>query len=335
MKIGNRDTKKRVFIIAEIGNNHEGNIENALSLVDAAADSGADAIKFQMINPEELVSFDQNTRMEQLRKFSLTKNEFRIINERAKEKQVLFMATPFYVKAVSFLNDFVPAFKIASSDIDFFPLIKSIAKTGKPIIISCGIASKKDMKNIIQLIEDVWKNNGKSSEYAFLNCISKYPTMPQEAKLNRLKKIKKLSNTVGYSDHTIGIEACLASVTLGAEIIEKHFTLDNNFSSFQDHKLSANPVDFKKMVERIRNLEILLSGKSSFGVSQKISSQIRRVAATSKDLKSGQKIIADHLMWVRPGKNNGISISAENTLKGKVLRKDYKKGEILLSQDLK
>ena len=156
-----------------------------------AADSGADAVKFQMINPEKLVSFDQKKRIKQLKKFNLTKEEFKLINKRSSEKGVLFMATPFHLEAVPFLNKLVPAFKVASSDIDFFPLLKKIALTGKPVILSCGIASKKDIINAKRLLDNIWKqNNIYPPDKAILHCISKYPTPPHEAKIRNIKKLK-------------------------------------------------------------------------------------------------------------------------------------------------
>ncbi len=335
MKIRNWHTNDKTLIIAEIGNNHEGNLETAIEMVDAAADSGADVVKFQMIEPQKLVSRDQIERINQLKKFSLSKEDFTKIAKRSNEKGVIFMATPFYLEAVHFLNDLVPAFKLASSDIDFYPLIRAIAVTKKPVLISCGTATKNDILKARDILEDIWKGIDADPGYAFLHCVSNYPTDLGDANLKRILRLKKLFPIVGYSDHTLGIDSCIVAVSLGAKIIEKHFTLDKTRSTFHDHQLSADPDDFQEMVTRIRAVETIISDGPSLDELDFDYSSIRRVAAASRDLICGEKIESKDLLWLRPGENKGISLSNEGDIIGKVLIKDVRVGEIIKLEDIK
>ena len=152
LKIGNFDTDKKVLIIAEIGNNHEGDFELAKEMIDAAAEAGADAVKFQTITPNRLVSITEQERIRQLQRFSFDRDQFATLKERADEKKVYFLSTPFDLEAVDWLNPLVPAFKIASGDNDFWPLLEKIASTGKPVILSLGLGKVKEATQIASFL---------------------------------------------------------------------------------------------------------------------------------------------------------------------------------------
>ena len=176
MIINSTNTNEKVLIIAEIGNNHEGNFTLAEEMIGLAAEAGSDAVKFQTIIPERLVSVQQTERIKQLKQFQLSYDQFSKLAEVAKNEGVIFLSTPFDIDSALFLNDIVPAFKIASGDNDFFPLIEVIAKTGKPIIMSTGLMNLDEVKKSGLFIKNIWQENQIKQELALLHCVSSYPT---------------------------------------------------------------------------------------------------------------------------------------------------------------
>ena len=330
MQIQKFNTKEKVFIIAEIGNNHEGSFSLAEEMVGMAAESGADAVKFQTIIPEKLVSIQQSERILQLQKFQLSYDEYMKLSKVASKEGVIFLSTPFDIQSAIFLNDLVPAFKIASGDNDFYPLIEFLAETGKPIIMSTGLMQLHEIEKSVLLIKNIWQKNHNTEELALLHCVSSYPTPPENANLLAINELKKISDIVGYSDHTSGIEAAILSVALGARIIEKHFTIDNNYSDFHDHQLSSNPTEFKKLVNQVRATEKMLgNGKKSLSdLEFKAEKSIRRSIVASQNLPVGHKILMEDLDWVRPG--DGIRPGNEKNIIGKRLNQDIQKGERIL-----
>ena len=205
MKIENCDTEKEALVIAEIGNNHEGSYALAEEMIGLAAQAGAGAVKFQTIIPERLVSSEQKERIEQLKRFQLTYNEFEKLSKVARDENVIFLSTPFDLESASFLESLVPAYKIASGDNNFFPMIDVIAHTGKPIIVSTGLLDLIEVQKTIEFVKDIWKQNAISQEMAVMHCVTAYPTIPEEANLLAIRELQNLNVTAGYSDHTIGI----------------------------------------------------------------------------------------------------------------------------------
>ena len=327
MTINNFSTKEKVLIIAEIGNNHEGSYTLAEEKIGLAAEAGADAVKFQTIIPEKLVSVQEKERIQQLKKFQLSYDEFTKLSKMAKKEGVIFLSTPFDLDSAIFLNDIVPAYKIASGDNDFFPLIEVIAKTGKPIIMSTGLANIDEVKQSVKFIKNIWDDQNIDQELALLHCVSSYPTPLENANLLAIRELENIAGIVGYSDHTLGIDAAILSVALGARIIEKHFTIDNNYSDFHDHKLSANPEDFKEMVEKIRLAEKTLGSGIKKPSPEELENRIkiRRSIVAKHDFPTGHKISIDDLDWVRPG--DGIRPGEENKVIGKTMKRAFIAGE--------
>ena len=320
MKIGKINLDKKVMIIAEIGNNHEGNFQLAKNLIKSAAESGADAVKFQTFLTDEYISYHlDKERFKKIKKFELSYNSFKKLKDYASSKNLIFLSTPFDIKSAKFLKKIVPAFKISSGDINFFPMIEYIAKTKKPIILSSGISNIRHIQNTLKFI----RNFRDINNVILLHCVSSYPTPTNQANLNKIRELMKISRYVGYSDHTLGIEASAAAVAIGARIVEKHFTLDNDFSNFRDHKISSNPSEFKKMVKLIRHNEELISNSNLKNIQN--SKLIQRSIICNKDLDAGTKITKNHLAWVRPG--TGINPGNENMILGKILNTNIKKGE--------
>jgi len=335
MKIGNYDTDEKVLIIAEIGNNHEGSYALAEEMIGLAAEAEVDAVKFQTIVPERLVTSRQTERIARFKRFQLTYQEFEKLADVAANEKVLFLSTPFDIDSAQFLNDLVPAFKIASGDNNFFPLMEVIAQTGKPTILSTGFMDIADVKKSVDFIRNIWNKNNFDQELALLHCVSTYPTPPEQANLLAIKELQNIVQTVGYSDHTLGIEAAVLSVALGARIIEKHFTIDKNYSDFLDHKLSANPQEMKELVETVRAASEYLRSDSKIlqeGEKKAIESTRRSIVAMN-DLSAGTKISMDDLDWVRPG--GGLSPGEEEKIVGKSLLKDKKRGDLITLADIK
>jgi len=335
LKIANYDTEKKVFIIAEIGNNHEGSYTLAEEMIGKAAEAGACAVKFQTIVPEKLVSISQKDRIEQLKRFQLTYDEFERLNKVAKHENILFLSTPFDIESVHFLNSIVPAFKIASGDNNFLPLIEVIAQTGKPIIMSAGLIDLLEVRKTIDFILNIWNENAIDQDIAILHCVTSYPTALEEANLSAIKELQSLNVTIGYSDHTIGTEAAVLSVALGARIVEKHFTIDKNYSDFRDHQLSADPNEFSQLVERVEIASKLLGqSRKTVQESEKlVMEKIRRSIVARKDLDENTVLTLDDISWVRPG--GGLAPGNEEMVLGKRLKVKVAAGELITLDNLK
>ena len=333
MIIESFDTDKKVLIIAEIGNNHEGSYTLAEEMIGRAAEAGADAVKFQAIVPEKLVSVKERDRIRQLEKFRLSRVEFEKLSQVAKKNDVLFLVTPFDIESVHFLDPLVPAFKIASGDNNFFPLIEVLAETGKPLIFSSGLANLKEMKRTKDFVEQKWRLRGIKQSLAILHCIVSYPTAPEDANLLAIRALQKLKVTVGYSDHTQGIDAAVLSVALGARVIEKHFTISKNHSSFRDHQLSADPPEMASLVRRVREASQLLGEgvKQLRDCEKENQTKVRRSIVARHPLKKGKVISLEDIDWVRPG--TGLEPGREKEIIGKRLKRSLEKGETILIPD--
>ena len=335
MKIGNFDTDQKVLIIAEIGNNHEGNFSLAEKMIGLAADAGVGAVKFQTIVPHKLVSSTETERIQQLKKFQLTNDEYRKLADIANEKKLLFLSTPFDIESVKFLNDIVPAFKVSSGDNNFFPLLRTICSTGKPIIMSSGLCGFEEIVTSVKYVKSCWKEFNISSELAVLHCVSNYPVQPECANLLSIKCLKdNLNCTIGYSDHTLGIEAAQFAVTLGAKIIEKHFTINKKLSDFRDHQLSADPEEMYLLVQKVEEVQKFLGNydiKKS-AKDQEMISAVRRSIAANKDLNAGEILEFEDLTWLRPG--TGLIVGNEKLLIGKKLKHRIKAGEFITLIDV-
>ena len=254
IEIGSRKINdyEPTFIVAEIGINHNGDIENAKELILSAKKAGADAVKFQTYITEKRIS-EKNPVYNILKKCELSEENTMELLNFSKSNGIIFFSTPFDKESVDLLKDInIPLLKIASFDLLNKQLLRSVAKTGIPIIISRGASKIEEIDQALEIFDN------HNSEYAILHCISSYPVKEEDANLNIIKSLKNRYNCpIGYSDHTLGIEIAYLSVVAGACIVEKHFTLDNKQEG-PDHKLSANPEMFKELVNKIRRIELIL-----------------------------------------------------------------------------
>lgn len=317
------------FIIAEAGSNHNGNIECAKQLIDAAVESGADAVKFQLFKAENLYSkytpefsYLKGQPVYDLIKNIETPREW--IEELAHYcRSIQFLATPFDCEAVDLLDMYVPAFKIASFEIVDLELIKYAAEKGKPMIISTGMANLGEIEDALHTIKAV-----SSADIALLHCSSLYPAPVEAVNLKAMKTMQHAFNVpVGFSDHTMGIHIPLAAVAMGASIIEKHFTLDRNLPG-PDHSFAIEPDELKDMVQCIREIEAAqgsgIKEKSELE-GEEMYVKARRSIHAKVDIKKGTTIKKDVLTVKRPG--YGIEPKFIDIVVGRKAKEDIKEDE--------
>ena len=327
-----------VFIIAEAGVNHNGSLEFAKKLVDAAVEAGADAVKFQTFKAENLVSKEakkaeyqvKNTgnnesQYDMLKKLELGFDEFIELKRYCDEKGIMFLSTPFDFESIEFLDKLgLEIFKIPSGEITNYPYLREIAKLKKRVILSTGMANLCEIEQAVDVIEKYGTNR---ENIIILHANTEYPTPMEDVNLKAMLTIKEAFKVnVGYSDHTLGIEVPVAAVAMGAVVIEKHFTLDKNMEG-PDHKASLEPDELKAMVKAIRNIETALGNgikKPSKSESKNIEIA-RKVVVAKKDIKKGEKFSEDNLTVKRAGK--GISPMRWEEIIGRSADKDYKKDE--------
>jgi N-acetylneuraminate synthase/N,N'-diacetyllegionaminate synthase len=334
MKIGEVDILKDVLVIAEIGNNHEGDFGRAREMIHAAAEACAQAVKFQTILPDRLVSATQPARIEQLGRFAFSRDQFVELAETARQVGVMFLSTPFSTEVVPWLNELVPVFKIASGDNNFETLLIAVGETGKPILLSTGMAGMEEIDKACKVIESARRTGGSSSEVVLLHCVSAYPTPPEQANLAAITTIaRETGRLVGYSDHTLGIDAAVLSVALGARIIEKHFTLSKTQSEFRDHALSADPIELAELVRRVRLAQVLLgSGEKIPQAAEKLTAAAARRSIVARTaLPIGHLVQNEDIDWLRPG--GGLAPGQESMVLGRHLVRAVACGEMIM-QDM-
>lgn len=323
------------FIIAEMSGNHNGNLERALEIVDKAAETGVDAIKLQTYTADT-ITLDCDSEYFKTQKGSLWEGRtlydlysdaytpwewHEAIFNRAKERGLICFSTPFDFSAVDFLETLdVPAYKIASYEINDLPLIEKVAMTQKPVIISTGIANYDEIVEAVNTCREVGNNN-----VILLKCTSAYPSPYEDMNIRTINKMEKDMDCIcGLSDHSMGTEVDVAAVALGARVIEKHMTLKRSDGGV-DAQFSMEPEEMRLMVEQIRNIEKAL-GKETYELTlkQQEGRKYGRSLFVSKDIKAGDVLNADNTKSVRP--SAGLSPKYYYEVLGKRVTKDVKKG---------
>mgnify|MGYP003949342747 CR=1 FL=1 len=325
MKIKNFNTKKKILIVGEIGNNHEGSFKNAIKLINMAARAGVDAVKFQTFKTEKFISKLDKKNFKKFKKFEFSFDQFKKLKSFANKKKLLFISTPLDLDSAEFLIHNSDAIKVASSDNNFSLLHKKILETKKPMIISTGFLDSKETNKLIKDLLKIRKSN-----IAVLHCVACYPTDEKDVNMLSIKNIKDNHKVqFGYSDHTIGVEACLCAVSLGARVIEKHITLNKNFSNFRDHQLSADFEELKKLVYQIRKIENILGSqvKHLQKGEKKIIHVVRRKPFASKKILKNDKITEKNLNFLRSSKYN--KITDINKTINKRSKKSFEVGQIV------
>ena len=332
-RIGNRvlSDKTPVFVIAEAGVNHNGNLKLAKKLVAEAKRAGADCIKFQTFQAEELVTLSapkadyqlqttdpSESQFAMLKKLELPKMAYEELMKECSKENILFLSTPYSFKDVDFLDELgVPGFKIASGQLTEYSFLAHVAKKKKPIFISTGMCTLEDIRGAVKTFRDEAHNN-----FVLLQCTTNYPSHMEDAHLRVIPALKlAFQINVGYSDHTVGDTAILGAVALGACVIEKHFTLDRRTPG-PDHSSSMEPREFAELVKKIRNLEKALgqSGKTLTPMEAKNALGMKRSITSTQLIKRGTTIQLDMLTFKRPA--TGLHPNLLNKVIGKRAAKD-------------
>ena len=330
----------RTFIIAEAGVNHNGSMDIAKKLIDIAKEIGADAVKFQTFKAERLVcksarkaEYQKNTtdadesQFDMIKRLELNEDAHRELICYCKNKNIIFLSTPFDLESIDLLNKLgLEIFKIPSGEITNLPYIRKIGRLKKKVILSTGMADLEEIGNAINVLTEY---GTRKDDITVLHCNTEYPTPFEDVNLLAMLTIREVFKVkVGYSDHTLGIEVPLAAVALGASIIEKHFTLDKNMEG-PDHKASLEPYELEKIVKNIRNIE------KSFGNGVKKPSQseiknksiIRRSIIAARDIKRGEIFTGGNITVKRPGV--GLSPMKWDEILGQKAKRDFEEDELI------
>lgn len=335
------------IIIAEAGVNHNGDFDLAIKLIDVAADSGADYVKFQSFKADKLVTKSapkakyqkinindsDDSQYLMLKNLEMPEKWHHDLKEYSKSRRIKFLSTGFDEESVNFLDILgMDLFKIPSGEITNKPFLQHIARIGKDIVLSTGMANLKEIKAALDVL---YLEGIKKSQVTVLHCNTEYPTPMEDVNLLAMKQMAKdLKVKVGYSDHTLGIEVPIAAVALGARVIEKHFTLNRNLPG-PDHAASLEPEELKSMVKSIRNIEKAISGN---GIKEASKSELKNIDVARKsihlkrNLDKNSVIKEEDLIALRPG--DGISPMEIDNVIGKRINKDLASGHLLNFNDL-
>jgi N-acetylneuraminate synthase len=337
MKIGQHTVgESRCLIIAEAGVNHNGDINIAKRLIKEAASAGVDAIKFQVFNPDEIVTKSAGlagyqksktdsslSQRQMLNRLTLSLDEFRIIRDETEKHGLTFLATPFDIDSAIFLSELsVPILKIASGEITNLPFLQEVAALGLPVILSTGASNLDEVSVAVNILKDA------GLEFSLLHCVSAYPAPAHQVNLRAMETLRNTFGVpVGYSDHTLGIGVGIAAAALGASIIEKHFTLDRTMIG-PDHIASLEPVELCEFVKGIRVAELALGSyeKCRQPCEEDVVAAARRSLVVAYDLKRGHIIKCEDIVIQRPG--TGISPACVSDILGKKLCSDTHEGTL-------
>ena len=329
-----------VFIIAEAGVNHNGSIQIAKKLIDVAVEAGADAVKFQTFKAKNFVSRLAPKAKYQIKTTSKGESQFEMIQRLelnadahkeligyCKRKNIMFLSSPFDLESINLLDKAgLEIFKIPSGEITNLPYLRKIGSFRKKIIMSTGMANLIEIKNALDILV---KSGTPKKNITLLHCNTEYPTPMKDVNLRAMLALKrKFKVNIGYSDHTLGIEVAIAAASLGANVIEKHFTLDRNMDG-PDHKASLEPIELKSMVRAIRNIEkamgdgIKKTSQSEF----KNKKAVRKSLIAAEDIKEGDVFTNENLTAKRPG--FGISPMKWDAIIGNKAKRDFNKDELI------
>ena len=328
----------RVCIIAEAGVNHNGSLEVAKKMAYVAKEAGADIVKFQTFNATDLVTSEakmapyqignmgiESSQFHMLKELMLSRQEFIELKKYCEEIGIDFLSTPFDIGSIEFLEEIgCKKWKIPSGEITNYPYLLKIAKTGKPIIMSTGMCYLKDVTAALKVLRE-----NMAGDVTLLHCTTDYPTQYDEVNLRAMLTMKNQTGLdVGYSDHTLGTEVAIAAVSLGATVIEKHFTLSRSMQG-PDHKASLEPDEFKMLVKQIRNIERALGQDTKeVMVSERENLLIARKSIVAKrNIIMGETFSEFNLTTKRPG--TGISPMRWLDIIGKKASRNYKKDELI------
>jgi len=329
---------KPCFIVAEAGVNHNGSFELARELVDVAAGAGCDAIKFQTFKTERVCSplapkanyqlqttEAEESQLEMIRRLELPFDAFRELHRYCRDRDVIFLSTPFDYESADFLDElFVPAFKIPSGELTNLPFLEFIAAKGRPLIVSTGMATMEEVAVAVEAIRCAG-----NKQMVLLHCVSNYPADPSSMNLRAMQALEEAFGVaIGLSDHTVGREVAYAAVALGACVIEKHFTLSKDLPG-PDHRASLEPHDLIELVKGIRKIESALGDGIKEPVVEELNTAMvaRRSLVAARFIPAGAVLTQDMVDILRPG--TGLPPKMRSQLLGRYTRHDIEAGTIL------
>ena len=332
--------KNKVFIIAEAGVNHNGSMTLAKKLIDIAALSGADAVKFQSFTANNLVSKGapkanyqikasnlDESQFDMIKKLELNEHNHKELIKYCNESKIIFLSSPFDIDSVNLLNNLnLEIIKIPSGEITNLPYLRHIGSLNKQVILSTGMSTLKEIGDALKILINAGTPKAK---IIVLHANTMYPTPMKDVNLRAMQSIReKFDISVGYSDHTLGIEVDIAAVALGASIIEKHFTLDKKMDG-PDHAASLDPSELKAMVDAIRNIELAIGGEvKELTNSEKPNIDVARKSIVAKRfIKKGEVFSTNNLTTKRPG--SGLSPMKWDSIIGTVAQRDYNLDDLL------
>jgi N-acetylneuraminate synthase len=339
----NRNFMARVYIIAEAGVNHNGSVDLALQLVEAAKDCGADAVKFQTFRADRIASRsaakaqyqerqtgNAESHFEMLQRLELNAEAHRRLIDRCRQIDIEFLSSPFDEESVDLLDALgVSQFKVPSGEVTNLPLLRHIASKGRPVILSTGMSTLGEVEEAVLALQAKG-----TAPITLLHCVTQYPAPYSEINLRAMQTLRAAFGLpVGYSDHTEGIEIAVAAVAMGAQVIEKHFTIDRSLPG-PDHAASLEPAELKRMVTAIRNVESALGNGVKVPAPCEIPniSVARKSLIAARNLSAGHRLRAEDITIKRPG--TGISPKFLQVLVGHTLRTDVKEDEVIHWNDL-
>lgn len=331
----------KTLIIAEAGVNHNGSLDLAMQLVDVAANAGADYVKFQTFKSENLVTSNarkavyqqenlpetDDSQLQMLKALELSEADHLALKEYCRSKGIGFLSTAFDLESIDFLHELgMDLWKIPSGEITNYPFLRKIASFNGRVVVSTGMSDETDIQNALIALSE---NGQNLSKVSLLHCITQYPTPMQDVNLKAMLSLKKFTDSVGYSDHTNGIEVAVAAVALGAEVIEKHFTLSRSLPG-PDHKASLEPDELASMIQSIRNIEKALGdGVKRVSVSESGNKEVaRKSIVAARYIKKGEVLSEENITTKRPG--NGISPMLWNSVCGSRAVRDFVKDELIV-----
>ena len=335
MELFGKDISRNLVVIAEIGVNHEGDVEAASRMLRLAAEAGADAVKLQTYSPDRFIAASDPERLKRVTRFCLSDDDTRRLALEAVDLGITLFSTAITEDVIRFLDEIFPVMKIASGDLTFEPAVRAAAATGKPVILSTGLGAVEEIDAAIGWVRDETGTDDLSERLVLMHCVSAYPTPIEEANLRSIPFLaERYGVPVGYSNHVPGLDACLAAVALGACVLEVHFTDRREGREFRDHHLSLVPDELTELVGRAVGIRAALG---TFGKDRQPSeipnlAAVRKGIVAARDLEAGTTLSTDDLMFARPATE--FAAAEMDQVVGRRLLASVKTGESIRRKDV-
>jgi len=330
LKLFGKDLEREVVVVAEIGVNHEGDVDAAARLIRLAHEAGADAVKLQSYTPERLASVADPDRLQRVRRFSLDRDAHYRLAEEAKRIGANLFSAAITEDVIPLLAELFPAIKVASGDLNFEPIVRGAAATGKPVILSTGNSTVEEIEQALAWCRAEIGNEGLRDRIALLHCVSAYPAPIEQANLLSIPFLRERFGLVtGYSNHVLGQEAVLAAVALGARIVEVHVTDRREGREFRDHAMSFEPSELARLIVSVRKVALSLGkpGKPLQPSELEIRVAMRKGVVAARNLEVGTVLTGDDLMYARPASE--FAAAELPRLVGRRLTVALRRGELI------